>query len=316
MVDFQTLTLSSITLLTAAMFIFYYLLVIKTRRTPPVIQKHPQITPEVQTSISQTKIEEATPNPIQTPTQAPVQIKTPTEVQTPISQTKIEEATPNPIQTPTQAAVQVKAPIVETPTQTQNQTSNQTPVQAAHQIPVQAPPPENVINLPVDRTPILHGEDATEALKEFAKELEKGGDIGAVKTRDASLLKLARVLIGVIQAEKPPEEITQQPDLNMQDVEPKTTQAESPLEPDRPEKENKSIKHQKSRIRRGKRKTKAKRKLMTKNDKHGRKPRKHSRPTQVHSKRAQKVRRAKKRTDKKSTRSPIRYKARHTTRKC
>ena len=279
MVDFQTLTLSSITLLTAAMFIFYYLLVIKTRRTPPVIQKHPQITPEVQTSISQTKIEEATPSRIQTPTQAPVQIK---------------------------------APIVETPTQTQSQISNQTPVQATPQIPVQAPPPENVINLPVDRTPILHGEDATEALKEFAKELEEGRDVGAVKTRDASLLKLARVLIGVIQAEKPPEEITQQPDLHIQDAEPKTTQAEPPLEPDHPEKENKSKKHQRSRIRTGKRKTKAKRKLMTKNDKHGRKPRKHSRPTQVHSKRAQKARHTKNRTDKKLTRSPTRYKARHT----
>jgi hypothetical protein len=268
MVDFETLTLSSITLLTAAMFIFYYLLVIKTRRTPPVIQKRPQTPPEVQTSISQTKIEDPPPNPIQMPTQVPVQIK---------------------------------APTVETPTHTQSQISSQTPVQAAPQISVQAPPPENVINIPVVRAPILRGEDATEALKEFAEELEKGRSAGAEKTRDASLIKLARVLIDVIQADKPPEKIAEQPNQDMKDVEGQKMVSEPPHEHDHSEKEKKTKMHKRSRIRTGKRKPKAKKKTITKSNKHRRQAKKHSRTTQVTSKRAQKGRHIKKRTDKKST---------------
>ncbi len=79
-------------------------------------------------------------------------------------------------------------------------------------------PPENGLNVPA-KAPMLRGEAATEALKEFAEELEKGEATSVEKTRDASLIKLARVLIDVIQADKAPEKTPKTPDQNKPEAE-------------------------------------------------------------------------------------------------
>ena len=254
MVDFQTLTLFSLTLLTAAMVIFYYLLVIKGRRTPPVTRKIPQTSVESPASVSRTKIEDPTLNP------------------------------------------------VEIPTQTQSQISSQPPVQAIPQNSVPAPP-DNALNIPA-ATPTLSGEAATKALKEFAEELEKGRGPSGEKTRDASLIKLARVLMDVIQADRAPGKPPEQPDQNKQDVERKEkTVTEPPHKHGQPRKKKKAKMHKQSRTRTASRKAsrKAKNKktkVKVKRKEHRRRQAKRSsklsRATNLHSKRAQKKRRARK----------------------
>jgi len=230
MVDFQTLTLFSLTLLTAAMFIFYYLLVTKNRRTPHVLRKIPR-TPRAQSSTS-------------------------------ISRTKTEDPTLNPIKIPSQAPVQTKAPI-EIPIQNQSQISGQTPVQVVSHIPVRAPP-EKVLNVPA-KAPILRGEAAIEALKEFSEELEKGDATSEEKTRDASLIKLARVLIDVIQADKAPEKTPKTPDQNKPEVEHKRKTTTKPSrkhdhlrEHSHSRKKKKTKMHQPSRTGKANRKTRNK----------------------------------------------------------
>jgi hypothetical protein len=247
MVDFQTLTLFSLTLLTAAMFIFYYLLVIKNRRTPHVTRKIPR-TPRAQSSTS-------------------------------ISRTKTEDPTLKPIQIPSQAPVQIKAPI-DIPIQSQSQISSQTPVQVVSQIPVRAPP-ENALNLPA-KAPILRGEAATEALKEFAEELEKGEDTSVEKTRDASLIKLARVLIDVIQTEKGPEKTPKTPDQNKPEVEhERKTTTKPSRKDDHLHEHSHSGKKKKTKMHQPSRTGKANRK--TKNETTKVKSREHGRPTKKHS---------------------------------
>ena len=251
MVDFQTLTLFSLTLLTVAMFIFFYLLVIKGRRTPPVTRKIRQTSVESPASVSQTKIEDPTINP------------------------------------------------VESPIQTQSQIPSQPQVQAIPKNSVPAPP-DNALNMR-PATPTLSGEAATTALKEFAEELEKGRGPSGEKTRDASLIRLARVLIDVIQADRAPEKAPEPTDQNKQDVESenKTTIVTEPLHKHVQSRKKKKAKmHKQSRIRTASRKAKnKKKKVKVKRKEHRRQAKrnsKQSRATKLHSKRAQKERRARK----------------------
>jgi hypothetical protein len=283
MVDFQTLTLFSITLLTAAMFIFYYLLVIKGRRTPPVTRKIPQTSVESPASVSRSKIENPISNPIQIPIQAPQAPTPPTQAQTP------------PAQTPTEIKASLEIPI-----QTQSQISSPPPVQAISQNSVPAPP-DNALNMPA-ATPTLSGEAATKALKEFAEELEKGRGPSGEKTPDASLIKLARVLMDVIQADRAPGKPPGQPDQNKQDVEREkktTTVTEPQHKHGQPRKKKKAKMHKQSRTRTASRKAKNKKtKVKVKRKEHRRRQAKRSskqsRATNLHSKRAQKERRARK----------------------
>jgi hypothetical protein len=267
MVDFQTLTLFSLTLLTAAMFIFYYLLVIRGRRTPPVYRKVPQTSGESPASVSRTKMEDPTPNPIQIP-----------------------------IQALTQAAIEIKAPI-EIPIQTQSQISSQAPVQAISQNSVPAPP-DNALNMPA-ATPTLSGEAATKALKEFAEEIEKGRGPSGEKTRDASLVKLARVLIDVIQAGRAPEKPLEPLNQNKQDVQrEKKTVTELPHKHGQSRKKKKAKMHKQRRARTASRKAKnKKKKVKVKGKEHRRQAKrnsKQSRVTSLRNKRARKKRRARK----------------------
>ena len=261
MVDFQTLTLLSLTFLTAAMFIFYYLLVIRYRRTPPVKRIMPQEPVESQTFSLQTKIKDPILNPIQIPTQAPVQ---------------------------TIARVDI-------PIQTQSQIPSQAPVQATSQVSVQAPI-ENVFSMPT-RTPILRGEAATEALTEFVEELEKGRGPITEKTRDASLIKLARVLIDVIQADKAHEKPSELSDQDKHDVKSEKTAIEPPHKHYDSGKKKANM-HGPSGAKAAAPKARKRRtKISVKGKKHRRPPKKHSkhsRATNVHSKHVKKARRARK----------------------
>jgi hypothetical protein len=291
MVDFQTLTLFSLTLLTGAMVIFYYLLVIKGRRTPPVTRKIPQTSVESPASVSRTKIEDPTPKPIQIPIQAPQAPTPPTQAQTP------------PAQTPAQTPTEIKAPL-EIPIQTQSQISSPPPVQAISQNSVPAPP-DNALNMPA-ATPTLSGEAATKALKEFAEELEKGRGPSGEKTPDASLIKLARVLMDVIQADRAPGKPPGQPDQNKQDVEREkktTTVTEPQHKHGQPRKKKRAKMHKQSRTRTASRKasrkaknkkTKVKVKRKEHRRRQAKRSSKQSRATNLHSKRAQKERRARK----------------------
>jgi hypothetical protein len=295
MVDFQTLTLFSLTLLTAAMFIFYYLLV-KARRTPPVTRKTPQTSVESPASVSRSKIENPISNPIQIPIQAPQTPNPPTQAptQTPTPPTQTPTA---PAQVPAQTPTQIKAPI-EIPIQTQSQISSQPPVQAISQNSVPAPL-DNSLNMPA-ATPTLSGEAATMALKEFAEELEKGRGPSGEKTPDASLIKLARVLMDVIQADRTPEKPSEQPDQNKQDIESEkktATVTEPPHKHGHSGKKKKAKMHKQSRTRTASRKAKNKKtKVKVKRKEHrtqAKKNSKQSRATNLHSKRAQKKRRGK-----------------------
>jgi hypothetical protein len=271
MVDFQTLTLFSLTLLTAAMFIFYYLLMIRGRRTPPVYRKIPQTSAESPASVSQTKIEEPTLNPIQIPIQVPTQ-------------------------TPTQAPIEMKAQI-ESPIQTQSQVFSQPPVQAVYQNSVPTPP-DNALNMSA-ATSTLSGEAAAKALKEFAEEIEKGRDPSGEKTRDASLVKLARVLIDVIQADRVPEKPSEPPSQSKLDVqrgeENTVTVAEPPRKHAQSRKKKKPKMHKQSRTRTASRKAKNKKKKVQGKRKEPRRrakrSSKQSRVTSLRGERARKKRR-------------------------
>ena len=250
MVDFQTLTLFSLTLLTAAMFIFYYLLVTRVRHTSHATRKIPRTPIEHPTSVSRTKTEHPSTTPVQIPNQAPIQIKPPLDI----------------------------------PIQNQSQISRQIPVQIVPQTPVQTPvqtPPENVLNVQA-KVPILRGEAATEALKKFADELEKAEDTSAEKTRNASMIKLARVLIDVIQADKNPEKTSKTPDQNKREIEEEKKITTRPSrkhdhshEHARSEEKKKTKIHQPSRARKTNRKTKNKERR-GKSRQHGTLTKKHS----------------------------------------
>jgi hypothetical protein len=268
MVDFQTLTLFSLTLLTVAMFIFYYLLMIRGRRTPPVYRKIPQTSVESPASDSRTKIEDLTLNPIQIPIQAPIE----------------------------QAPIEIKANI-ESPIQTQSQISSQPPVQAVSQDSVSAPP-DNGLNMSA-ATSTLSGEAAAKALKEFAEEIEKGRDPSGEKTRDASLVKLARVLIDVIQADRVPEKPSEPPSQSKQDVEHEekiVTVTEPPHKHGQSRKKKKPKMRKQSKIRTASRKAKnKKKKVKVKRKEHGiqaKRDSRQSRATSLHGKPARKKRRA------------------------
>jgi len=126
----------------------------------------------------------------------------------------------------------------------------------------------------------LQGEAATEALKKFAEELEKGEDTSAEKTRNASLIKLARVLIDVIQTDKDPEKTFKTPEQNEREVEngSKTT-IRPPLKHvhshEHPGKKKKTKMHQPSRIGKANQKTKNK-ETRLRGKMHGRQTKKHS----------------------------------------
>jgi hypothetical protein len=134
----------------------------------------------------------------------------------------------------------------------------------------------------------LSGEAATEALKQFAEELEKGKATGTEKTRDASLIKLARVLIDVIQTEKDPENTPRAQDKNSSEVEQKRKTSRKPTQkhdhshehtPSRKKKKTKT--HQPNKTRRTNRKTKNKQTKI--------KNREHKRPTKKRSKQFSKL---------------------------
>ena len=246
MVDFQTLTLFSLTLLTAAMFIFYYLLVIKVRRTPHVTRRIPRTSIEPPTSMPRTKTEAPTLRTIQIRSQAPIQVP---------SQPPIQTETHN-----------------ETPIKNQDQTPSQTPAQVVSQITVSVLQ-ENALNLSA-KPPVLRGEAATEALKQFAEELEKGKAKSSEKTRDASLIKLARVLIDAIQTEKEPENTPKIPNQNSSETEQKRKASTKPThkqghthqhnqsrkkktkahQPNKTRKTNRKIKNKKTKIKKRERK--------------------------------------------------------------
>lgn len=126
----------------------------------------------------------------------------------------------------------------------------------------------------------MRGEAATEALKKFAEELEKGEDTSAEKTRNASLIKLARVLIDVIQTDKDPEKTSKTSDQNKTEVE---NERKTTIRPslkhvhshEHPGKKKKTKKHQPSRIGKADRKTKNK-ETRVRGKEHGRLTKKHS----------------------------------------
>jgi type IV secretory pathway VirB10-like protein len=149
-------------------------------------------------------------------------------------------------------------------------------------------------------TRTLSGEAATKALKEFAKELERGRDPSGEKTPDASLIKLARVLIDVIQADRASEKTPDTPNQNKQDVErKKKTVMEPPHKHVQPRKRKKAKMHKQSRTRTASRKAKNRKtkvKVKVKRKKHRKKAKrnsKRSRTTNRHGKRMQKRRRGK-----------------------
>lgn len=147
MVDLQALD-ASLSLLTVAIFAFYYLTVIKPRRQPG---------PEA-------KSFELCQHPVQAPPRAP-------------------HAPPqNPAPSPTrnsQDAPQLPQVSPKNFIQTQTECLPKTP----------------------PRTTVLHGEAAVRALEDFAEDLEKRQGDDSEETHKTSLVKLANVLIGAIQAD-------------------------------------------------------------------------------------------------------------------
>lgn len=147
MVDLQALD-ASLSLLTVAIFAFYYLTVIKPRRQPG---------PEA-------KSFELCQHPVQAPPRAP-------------------HAPPqNPAPSPTRNS------------------------QNAPQLPQASPknfiqPQTECLPKTPPRTTVLHGEAAVRALEDFAEDLEKRQGDDSEETHKTSLVKLANVLIGAIQAD-------------------------------------------------------------------------------------------------------------------
>lgn len=147
MVDLQALD-ASLSLLTVAIFAFYYLTVIKPRRQPG----------------QEAKSFELCQHPVQAPPRAP-------------------HAPPqNPAPSPTRNS------------------------QNAPQLPQASPknfiqPQTECLPKTPPRTTVLHGEAAVRALEDFAEDLEKRQGDDSEETHKTSLVKLANVLIGAIQAD-------------------------------------------------------------------------------------------------------------------
>jgi len=161
MVDFQTLVLASLTLLTAAMFAFYYLIIIKSRRLPEV--KLIRVQPPN--------------NPVQAPTPKSAPI---------LPQSSVQATSENPIKQTIQTSIQP-------PTETSLQDLPRNPAEVPSQ------------------QPALRGEAAVRALESFAEELQEKRE-DSEEAHNASLLKLARVLINVVKTNENPKVPSAQPE--------------------------------------------------------------------------------------------------------